>query len=139
MFAGVVVCVVEVFVAFVVDALSVNGVNALVLEFSIISETSENAWKPNFVVLVANEHTVEWLEGVFRLVKFEGFGVETTSVVSFSGGEELRTLLVGGFAEVESVEQPVELNAPEVIFLIVLDSCSEIRVILRIPSLRRPL
>lgn len=133
LFAGVVVCVVEVLVAFVVDALSVNGVNALVLEFSIISETSENAWKPNFVVLVTNEHTVEWLEGVFRLVKFEGFGVETTSVVSFSGGEELRTLIVGGFTEVESVEQSVELDAPDVLLIVVLDCCTEFSVILRIP------
>lgn len=69
-----------------------------------------------------------------RNVKFEGCGVETASVVSFSGGEELRTLIVGGFAEVESVEQSVELNAPDVLLIVILDSCSEIRVILRIPS-----
>ena len=136
LFAGVVVCVVEVLVTFVVDALSVNGVNTLVSEFSTISETNESAWTPNFVVCVTNEHTIEGLEGVFgfRDVEFEGFGVETSSVVGFSGGEELRTLIVGGFAEVESVEQSVELDAPDVLLIVVLDCCTEFSVILRIPS-----
>lgn len=135
LFAGGVGCVIEMSVAFVVDALCVTVVNALVFVAIFISEINENVWNPNLVVFVTNEHTVEWLEGMFgfRNVEFEGFGVETSSVVGFGGGEELRTLLVGGFAEVESVEQSVELNTPDIIFLIVLDSCSEIRVIFRIP------
>ena len=70
----------------------------------------------------------------FRNVEFEGFGVEMASIVSFSGGEELRTLIVGGFAEVESVEQSVELDAPDVLLIVVLDCCTEFSVILRIPS-----
>ena len=136
LFAGGVGCVIEVFVAFVVDALCVTVVNALVFVAIFISEINENVWNPNLVVFVTNEHTVEWLEGMFgfRNVEFEGFGVETSSVVGFGGGEELRTLIVGGFTEVESVEQSVELDAPDILLIVVLDCCTEFSVILRIPS-----